>query len=51
MLSFFFQGFWMYLLAGLGSQADKTSTEKNMVVAAFMLYAFFYNVSFGSGHG
>lgn len=47
MLSFFLQGLWMYLLAGLGEQAHKTSTDRNAIVAAFMLYAIFYNV--GSG--
>lgn len=35
----------MYLLAGLGEMEHKTSTEKNAIVAAFMLYAFTYNVS------
>lgn len=45
MISFTFQGFWMYLLAGIGEKKTKTSNEKNLVVASFMLYAFFYNVS------
>lgn len=34
----------MYLLAGLGGMSHKTSTDRNTIVAAFMLYAFTYNV-------
>lgn len=45
MTSYFFQAFWMFLLAGLGERAGNTSTTKNMIVASFMLYSFFYNVS------
>lgn len=35
----------MYLLAGVGELHNKTSTQKNVVVAAFMLFGFSYNVS------
>jgi hypothetical protein len=45
MVSFFFQTFWMYILAGLGENGHKSPTEKNTVVAAFMLFGLFYNVS------
>jgi len=45
MISFFLQGFWMFLLAGIGGKATKTESEKDVVVAAFMLYAIGYNVS------
>lgn len=45
MTSYFFQAFWMFLLAGLGERTGNTSTTKNMVVASFMLYSLFYNVS------
>jgi MFS transporter, SP family, sugar:H+ symporter len=45
LLSFFLQGFWMYLLAGLGGIGNKSATESNTIVAAFMLYSFSYNVS------
>lgn len=45
MTSYFFQAFWMFLLAGLGERTGNTSTTKNMIVASFMLYSFFYNVS------
>jgi hypothetical protein len=48
MVSFFFQTFWMYILAGLGEKAHKSPTEKNTVVAAFMLFGLFYNVSAGN---
>ncbi len=34
----------MFLLAGVGQRPHKTPTEKNTIVAAFMLYAFMYNV-------
>lgn len=44
MITFSFQGFWMYLLAGLGEMTHKTSTIRNAIVAAFMLYAITYNV-------
>lgn len=44
MNSFFFQAFWMFLLAGIGQKSQKSPTEKNTIVAAFMLYAFMYNV-------
>ncbi|KAI0016321.1 putative sugar transporter [Xylariomycetidae sp. FL0641] len=48
MLSYFFQAFWMFLLAGLGSKNDRTPTQSNTVVAAFMLYSFSYNCGGGS---
>lgn len=51
MLSFFFQGFWMYLLAGFGQKSDQTPNEKNLVVAAFMLFSMFYNVSLMQRNG
>lgn len=35
----------MFLLAGLGQKDGKSRSESDMVVASFMLYAFFYNVS------
>ncbi|KAF9879040.1 hypothetical protein CkaCkLH20_03273 [Colletotrichum karsti] len=44
LISFFFQCFFMYLLAGLGQQTTKTATESNTIVAAFMLFAFSYNM-------
>ncbi|KIX07460.1 uncharacterized protein Z518_02113 [Rhinocladiella mackenziei CBS 650.93] len=44
MTTFFFQSTWIYLLAGLGGMANKTSTTKNAIVAAFMLYSFSYNM-------
>ncbi|KAJ5775487.1 uncharacterized protein N7511_000498 [Penicillium nucicola] len=44
MISFFLQGLWMYLLAGIGELSHKTPTEKNFVVAAFMLFGFSYNM-------
>ncbi|KAL9476293.1 hypothetical protein ACSS6W_006134 [Trichoderma asperelloides] len=44
LLSFFLQGFFMFLLAGLGQKDGKTRSESDMVVASFMLYAFFYNM-------
>jgi hypothetical protein len=45
MTSYFLQAFWMFLLAGLGERGGNTSATKNMIVASFMLYSFFYNVS------
>jgi MFS transporter, SP family, sugar:H+ symporter len=45
LLSYILQAFFMYLLAGLGQINGKTSSESNMIVAAFMLFSFFYNVS------
>ncbi|UKZ91691.1 uncharacterized protein TrAFT101_006663 [Trichoderma asperellum] len=44
LLSFFLQGFFMFLLAGLGQKDGKSRSESDMVVASFMLYAFFYNM-------
>ncbi|KAJ5818353.1 hypothetical protein N7474_003944 [Penicillium riverlandense] len=43
-ITFFFQGLFMFLLAGIGEMAYKSSTENNTVVAAFMLYSFSYNM-------
>ncbi|KAL4783595.1 general substrate transporter [Aspergillus varians] len=43
-ISYTFQAFWMYVLAGLGKHAEPSTTVKNTVVAAFMLYQVFYNV-------
>jgi hypothetical protein len=34
----------MYVLAGLGSESNPSTTTKNTIVAAFMLYQVFYNV-------
>jgi len=45
MISFFFQCFWMYLLAGLGGMEHRSPTESSVIVAAFILYSFNYNVS------
>ena len=47
-LSYALQVFWMYLLAGLGSKAHKSASENGAVVAAFMLYAFSYNMGSAS---
>ncbi|EXJ69785.1 uncharacterized protein A1O5_06856 [Cladophialophora psammophila CBS 110553] len=44
MITYFFQAFWIYLLAGLGGMSHKSVTDKNTIVAAFMLYAFSYNM-------
>ncbi|KAF2994218.1 hypothetical protein E8E14_001820 [Neopestalotiopsis sp. 37M] len=44
LLSYILQAFFMYLLAGLGQINGKTSSESNMIVAAFMLFSFFYNM-------
>ncbi|KAJ5692590.1 hypothetical protein N7462_002013 [Penicillium macrosclerotiorum] len=44
MITFIFQAIWMYLLAGLGEKESKSDGEKNAIVAAFMLYAFSYNM-------
>ncbi|ETS85092.1 hypothetical protein PFICI_03117 [Pestalotiopsis fici W106-1] len=44
LLSYTLQAFFMYLLAGLGQISNKTSSESNMIVAAFMLFSFFYNM-------
>ncbi|KAL3476667.1 general substrate transporter [Aspergillus californicus] len=43
-ISYIFQGLWLYVLAGLGTISDPTSTQRNTIVAAFMLYMFSYNV-------
>ncbi|EED16095.1 sugar transporter, putative [Talaromyces stipitatus ATCC 10500] len=44
MFSFTIQAFWMYLLSGIGELQQKTHSEKNTIVAAFMLYAISYNM-------
>ncbi|CAG9990675.1 unnamed protein product [Clonostachys byssicola] len=41
--SFSLQAFWMMILAGIGSKAQKTATENNLVVAALMLFSLSYN--------
>lgn len=46
--SYFGQGFFMFLLAGLGSKSGRSQSESNMVVASFILYAFFYNMGSAS---
>ncbi|KAM5363424.1 hypothetical protein ACJZ2D_011991 [Fusarium nematophilum] len=38
MISYIFQAFWLFMLAGLAGIADKTATEKNAIVASFMLF-------------
>ncbi|KAL1856418.1 hypothetical protein VTK73DRAFT_8293 [Phialemonium thermophilum] len=45
LISFFFQAFWIFMLAGLGGKSNRTSSENNTIVASFMLFAFFYNMS------
>lgn len=45
MISFFFQTLWLYILAGIGEKGHKSPMEENTVIAAFMLYSIFYNVS------
>jgi uncharacterized membrane protein YkvA (DUF1232 family) len=45
MISFFFQTLWLFVLAGIGEKDHKSTTEKDAVVAVFMLYAISYNVS------
>ncbi|KAL4790587.1 general substrate transporter [Aspergillus venezuelensis] len=42
-MSYAFQALWMYVLAGLGAQANPSTTTKNTIIAAFMLYQFFYS--------
>lgn len=44
MLSFVLQAFWMYMLAGLGEKSGRTPSERNAIVASFMLFSFSYNV-------
>ncbi|KAF5009431.1 hypothetical protein FDECE_4363 [Fusarium decemcellulare] len=48
MVSYIFQAFWLFLLAGLGGKADKSMAEKNTVVASFMLFSFWYNMGSAS---
>ncbi|KAL3459666.1 general substrate transporter [Aspergillus heterothallicus] len=40
---FIFQALWMYVLAGLGRESNPSTTTRNTIVAAFMLYQVFYN--------
>ncbi|KAL2839000.1 general substrate transporter [Aspergillus pseudoustus] len=42
-ISYIFQALWMYVLAGLGAQSNPSTTTRNTIVAAFMLYQLFYN--------
>lgn len=44
-MSYAFQALWMYVLAGLGGVAHPTAVSRDTIVAAFMLYQLFYNVS------
>jgi hypothetical protein len=44
-MSYAFQALWMYVIAGLGGVSHPTTTSRNAIVAAFMLYQLFYNVS------
>ncbi|CAH0057906.1 unnamed protein product [Clonostachys solani] len=41
--SFSLQAFWMMILAGIGSKAQKTAPENNLVVASLMLFSVSYN--------
>uniref|UniRef100_A0A8H7N517 Major facilitator superfamily (MFS) profile domain-containing protein n=1 Tax=Bionectria ochroleuca TaxID=29856 RepID=A0A8H7N517_BIOOC len=41
--SFSLQAFWMMILAGIGSKAQKTAPENNLVVASLMLFSLSYN--------
>ena len=45
MLSYSLQGLWMTLLAAIGSKTVKSQTDKNAVVAFFILYGQSYTVS------
>ncbi|OOQ81718.1 putative sugar transporter [Penicillium brasilianum] len=47
MISFFFQTLWLFILAGIGEKGHKSTTEKDAVVAVFMLYAISYNMGGG----
>ncbi|KAI5460119.1 putative sugar transporter [Mariannaea sp. PMI_226] len=42
--SYFFQAFWMYLLAGLGQKAHHSPTESGVIVASFMLFSVSFNI-------
>ncbi|VUC23442.1 unnamed protein product [Clonostachys rosea] len=42
--SYALQAFWILMLAGVGSKAEKTATENNLVVASFMLFSLSYNL-------
>ncbi|KAL2831559.1 general substrate transporter [Aspergillus cavernicola] len=42
-ISYAFQALWMYVLAGLGENAQPSAVERNTIVAAFMLYQVSYN--------
>ncbi|CAI6038594.1 unnamed protein product [Clonostachys chloroleuca] len=41
--SFSLQAFWMMILAGIGSKAQNTAPENNLVVASLMLFSVSYN--------
>ncbi|KAJ5756262.1 hypothetical protein N7533_005805 [Penicillium manginii] len=43
LMSYAFQALWMYVIAGLGGVSHPTTTSRNAIVAAFMLYQLFYN--------
>ncbi|CAG7916585.1 unnamed protein product [Penicillium olsonii] len=42
-ISYAFQALWMFVLAGLGGVSNPSTTSRNAIVAAFMLYQLFYN--------
>ncbi|CRG92481.1 High-affinity glucose transporter HXT2 [Talaromyces islandicus] len=44
MASFSLQALWLFLLAGLGERNNGSTVTKNSIVAAFILYSFFYNM-------
>ncbi|OQE20570.1 hypothetical protein PENSTE_c013G02249 [Penicillium steckii] len=44
MISFFLQTLWLFILSGIGDKGDKSSAEKNAVVAVFMLFSVSYNM-------
>ncbi|CAI7665034.1 unnamed protein product [Penicillium manginii] len=43
LMSYAFQALWMYVIAGLGGVSHPTTTSRNAIVAAFMLYQLSYN--------
>ncbi|KAF5026819.1 hypothetical protein F66182_1103 [Fusarium sp. NRRL 66182] len=48
MISYALQALWLFVLAGVGSMTSKTTTERNTVVAAFMLFTLCYNMGSAS---
>ncbi|KAK5265609.1 hypothetical protein LTR99_008746 [Exophiala xenobiotica] len=42
-ISYFSQAFWIHVLAVVGGMAHKASTQKNVVVAAFILFSTSHN--------